>query len=672
MTQLTETPEVILPSYEWDTLKHLLAGISPIIGVNDAYKQDIESLISQLPALSRFKMRAAIKALSFYGSSQPLTLSHKLIVNMTNEEVGAVLKMWATSPVIPLRLLFAGIKSAAVVAFCNHTKGSALYEDPVHPELAGLRESPDFIWTIPKVRIPKPLANTAASVIHADVTIVGTGCSAMVCAYQLAKAGYSVLLLEKGYHVNAMTSPDLDFKRDEESFERGGAFTSNDNSTLILAGSTVGGGGAVNWSCSLRTPEYVRNEWSRRSGVDFFSSTEYDAAMDEVERVMQVTEDVGVPNSFTNQLILDSSAKLGYPARQTGQNTGKHHPNSAFVEFGSRRGEKGGVGEFLRYACENGAQVLQRAQAHSIRHRGGRASGVNVIVNGNKELIVKSKHVVSAGGALNTPALLLRSKFTNKHIGKGLKLHPVTVAYGRFNGTRVNKRLDPIMTAVTTQPENADGLNHGPKIEAIHHQPLLLTVFLPWNSPEDYEDKVKQLPELCSLLIISRDKDRGTVTLDNRGRPTVDYTPSKFDLSALKLGSMCGANLLYVGGADRIFLSSTKVPEFVPTKPTHERSIWDKDYRDWLAEVEKAEFEIYDTQVGSAHQMASCRMSNGGPSQSAVDEKGHLYECPNVHVIDTSVFPSASGVNPMISCMSTAYILSNYLVSDLNKQQTKL
>lgn len=669
--QLTDT-RITLPEYEWETLKVLISGIAPIFGANDAYRQDVESLLSNLSPLNRFKLRAVLKALSFYGTSHSLTLSPKLVVNMSYEELTAVLQMWATSPIFTLRMLFVGIKSAALLAFSKHTNGSFLYEDPIHPDLAGLRKNQDFIWTIPKVRIPKPLTNTVASVIHTDVTIVGTGCSAMVCAYQLVKAGYKVLLLEKGYHVNAMTTPELDSKRDEQSFEREGALTSNDNSIIILAGSTVGGGGAVNWSCSLRTPEYVRNEWGTRSGVKFFESNEYDQAMDEIERVMQVTDDVGVPNSFTNQLILDGAAKLGYPAKQTGQNTGQHRHNSAFVEFGSRSGGKGGIGEFLRYACDNGAQILQRAHAHSIRHRGGRATGVNVIVNGNKELIVKSKHVVSACGALQTPALLLRSKFTNKHIGKGLKLHPVTVAYGQFSGVRVNKRLDPIMTAVTTQPENVDGLCHGAKIEAIHHQPALLINFLPWKSPQDYQAKIEKLPELCSLLIITRDRDRGVITLDSTGEPSIDYTPSKFELNALKLGSMCGANLLYLGGADRIFLSSTKVPEFVPSKPKHERSIWDRDYRDWLVAVEKAEFELYDTSVGCAHQMASCRMSSKGPSKSAVDEKGHLYECPNVHVIDASVFPSASGVNPMISCMSTAYILSNYLVSDLNKQQTKL
>ena len=44
-----------------------------------------------------------------------------------------------------------------------------------------------------------------------------------------------------------------------------------------------------------------------------------------------------------------------------------------------------------------------------------------------------SKMVVSSGGALHTPALLLRSKFTHNKIGKFLSLHPVLAAAGVFS-----------------------------------------------------------------------------------------------------------------------------------------------------------------------------------------------------------------------------------------------
>ncbi|MBQ5153793.1 hypothetical protein EGM85_11075, partial [Macrococcus caseolyticus] len=407
----------------------------------------------------------------------------------------------------------------------------------------------------------------------------------------------------------------------------------------------------------------------------------FDHALAEVERVMQVSTKFGLEggsdneHSFTNDLILKASEKLNYRAKVAGQKKGKHRANSGIVEFGSRQGEaEGGVAEWFRNSFNNGARLLQRGHVVNIRHHNGYASGVEVVVDGSKTILINCKRVVCAAGSLQTPVLLQRSGFKNSHIGKGLKLHPVTAAYGVFPEQIVNKRLDPIMTTVCTEVDNLDGEGHGPKIEALHHRPLLTSFPLPYRDAKDFQTKVESWEHLCTLLVITRDKGEGKVSFypPNPSKPYIEYTPSKYDLGALLKGSLSAANMLYVQGAQRIFLSSTFIPDFVSNKPVSERSIWDDDYQKWYQEAKRKEFILYDTKVGSAHQMGTCRMSVNGPKHGAVDGKGHLYECPNVHVIDTSVFPAASGVNPMITCMATAYVLANNLIADLTKLQTKL
>lgn len=48
-------------------------------------------------------------------------------------------------------------------------------------------------------------------------------------------------------------------------------------------------------------------------------------------------------------------------------------------------------------------------------------------------LVVRAPVVVSAGGSLHTPALLLRSNITCRgNVGKHLHLHPATVVHGYF------------------------------------------------------------------------------------------------------------------------------------------------------------------------------------------------------------------------------------------------
>ena len=52
--------------------------------------------------------------------------------------------------------------------------------------------------------------------------------------------------------------------------------------------------------------------------------------------------------------------------------------------------------------------------------------------------------------------------------------------------------------------------------------------------------------------------------------------------------------------------------------------------------------------------MGSCRMGSD-PSDSVADGQGQLHDTKGVWIGDASAFPTAPGVNPMISIMSLAH-----------------
>jgi choline dehydrogenase-like flavoprotein len=56
---------------------------------------------------------------------------------------------------------------------------------------------------------------------------------------------------------------------------------------------------------------------------------------------------------------------------------------------------------------------------------------------------------------------------------------------------------------------------------------------------------------------------------------------------------------------------------------------------------------------GSWHQMGSCRMG-ADPASSVVDANNESHEVKNLFVADGSTFPTASGVNPMLSIYGIA------------------
>jgi choline dehydrogenase-like flavoprotein len=51
--------------------------------------------------------------------------------------------------------------------------------------------------------------------------------------------------------------------------------------------------------------------------------------------------------------------------------------------------------------------------------------------------------------------------------------------------------------------------------------------------------------------------------------------------------------------------------------------------------------------------------------EGVVDEKGRVWDTENLYVADGSVFPSASGVNPMITIMAIADWISRGVDTDL-------
>jgi choline dehydrogenase-like flavoprotein len=113
-----------------------------------------------------------------------------------------------------------------------------------------------------EAQAPAAPADSETDTLNVDVVVVGSGAGGGMVASELAKAGLSVLVLEKGGYFRAS-----EFRAWRESeaflhtFEKGGLCSTADGNVLVLAGSCVGGGSTINWSASFRTPDVVREDW---------------------------------------------------------------------------------------------------------------------------------------------------------------------------------------------------------------------------------------------------------------------------------------------------------------------------------------------------------------------------------------------------------------------------
>jgi len=264
-----------------------------------------------------------------------------------------------------------------------------------------------------------------------------------VTASTLSQAGYSVLVIEKGSYISRRNTSQLEGDSYDKMYENHALQTTSDGNIMIFAGSTLGGGSAINYACCIELPKIVRLEWSDKFGLKHChpDSDEFNSSEEAVLRRIGATWTQQIHHNGVNTKIIEGSKALQHQWSETKHNLrDSKHDSAGYTCFGDRYGNKQGMTEtFLRDAVKSGCKILENTYVerilyddvpHDINdiHRAGakKATAVLVRLNGQLLTIKASRCVICAAGALNTPCLLTRSGFRNPHIGKHLHLHPVT------------------------------------------------------------------------------------------------------------------------------------------------------------------------------------------------------------------------------------------------------
>ena len=523
-------------------------------------------------------------------------------------------------------------------------------------------------------------------ILEMDVVIVGSGCGGAVCAKNLAEAGHKVMVVEKAYHWGPEHLPMSQKDGSIHLFANGGVDSSDDNSMIIISGRSWGGGGTVNWSASLQTQAFVRKEWAD-TGLPLFTSSAFQDSLDRVCHRMGVSTE-HVEHNKNNQILADGARKLGYSQKVVPQNTGGHKHYCGYCTLGCGAAEKQGpVVSFLPDAQKAGAQFVEGLQVDKVlfENINGNKTAVGVQgfwksrdsfggVNGpdrtTREVIIKAKRVIVSAGSLESPLLLLRSGLKNPQIGRNLYLHPTTMVYATFPDQEPIRPWEgAILTNLVDEFQNLDGNHHGVKLECITMLPSWILPNQPWTSGLDLKMLTSKFPYMTGQFPIVREKVPGRVFPDpTDGRCRIAYTPTAMDAKHALVGAVALAKILYLEGAKEIFLGTAGMPAF--TRPDADAAtdngegINNPEFQSWLAEVQKKGLTLPDCKWGSAHQMGSCRMA-ATQRAGVVDPTGKVWGVDGLYVSDASVFPSASGVNPMVTNMAISDWISRRMAKDL-------
>ena len=519
--------------------------------------------------------------------------------------------------------------------------------------------------------------------ISTDVVIIGSGCGGGVCAKNIAEAGLEVLVVEKAYHYPPTHLPMTEATAGFHLFQNGGNIASDDDSITVIAGQAWGGGGTVNWSASLQTQGFVRQEWAN-AGLPFFTSPAFQTSLDRVCGRMGVSAD-HINHNKTNRVLLDGARNLGYSVKPVPQNTGGNQHYCGYCTLGCGSAEKQGpVVSFLPDAHRAGARFVEGFQADKIIFENENGKKIVTGVKGTwvsrdthggvsgpdrttREVIIKAKRVIVSCGTLQSPLLLLRSGLTNPQIGRNLHLHPANVLGAIFD-EEVRPWEGGILTAVVDTFQDLDGHGHGVKLEATTMLPSLFMPLVPWTSGAEYKLLLARFRNMVGYISLVRDRDTGRVFPDPvDGRCRIAYTPSAFDRKHALQGIEALAKICYTAGAREIMTTTAGLPRFVredvPDGET-DPGINDERFQAWLAAVRKKGLPSPEATFAAAHQMGTCRMG-AKEKDSVVDPEGRVWGTEGLFVADASIFPSASGVNPMVTNMAISDWISRGVAREL-------
>lgn len=514
-------------------------------------------------------------------------------------------------------------------------------------------------------RVLGPDHGTVPAQLSCDVAIVGTGAGGGITAELLTRAGLDVILIEEGPLQSSRDFHQLESQAYPALYQESAARKTADKAITILQGRCVGGSTTVNWTSSFRTPAATLAHWRQHFDLPELTEAQLTPWFEQAERRLNIGPWLTEPNR-NNHLLLQGARQLGLHAAGIRRNV-RGCWNLGSCGMGCPTNAKQSMlVTTVPAALDAGARLLVRTRAQALTLQGRRVTGLQARTLGpdglplpGGEVRIEARHVVLSGGAINTPALLLRSQATDPHglLGRRTFLHPVVISAALF--------ADPVQGwegapqtiysdhFLGTQP--IDG-PIGYKLEAPPLHPVIYTTTMAGFGPEQ-AGLLSRFPHTQALLALMRDgfhpeSPGGQVRLRGDGSPELDYPLTPFVMDGARRALLSMAELQFAAGAHTVL-------------PVHEDATPQRDWPSARRAILALDLQPLRTRVVSAHVMGGCAMA-GQEALGVVRPDGQHWQLDQLSVHDGSLFPTSIGANPQLSI----YGLVNRLATGLAQRLT--
>jgi choline dehydrogenase-like flavoprotein len=544
-----------------------------------------------------------------------------------------------------------------------------------------------------------------------DAIVIGSGPGGATAAEVLTRAGWSVVIMEKGRNhlldPSDPTRPAGDYSNDEIKFisryflgpdplTEPRAFRRNaGEGEHIHVGevnsipTTVGGGGT---HADGKVPRFREEDFRMHSllgpqedahvedwPLDYAELEPYYA---EAERAIGVAGRAGAnpfaawrsgpypmpPGAPMYGAVLSSAAaekvglhpyeaptaanSIAYDGRPACNNCGF----CAF--FGCPIHAKGDPVALLTKAMATGrAELMAETFVRRIVTKGRRATGVEYVDAAGATHTMGAGIVVLAGGAIETPRLLLLSGLDHPALGRHLMVHFQTIVVGHFPSLRLHPQKGRAVTHVHDDAMVQDDAARAAAAAAglpwmrgglVEHSggglPIMEARHSPWGRQHAQAMRDANLREhMWAFIMQGEDLPYPTNTVDlspsvrdARGFPVarVTYQPGRHELAASKYHGKILQSVLEEMGAEYVIHTSSPGVSYhgVGETPVPE----------------------------SRHVIGTARMGDN-PDKAVCDRWGRVHEFDNVVIADSSVFPTASGYGPTLTLVALAARAAHHL-----------